>query len=492
MPPSSLTQQITVITREVSGNQWIFHISSTDAALINSDYTKLKVNTDTTGIVSPWESSNWCIYSGETVDPFGTLWKISDNGSGDWSIDFTVDTGEGLIFFSDINKWSFIIETIIAPPSNIPPIVIQWSGAFDIDSNIVRYELSYQTSGSWKPLPYVVSSLTSGSYTFTPLEQANHKFRIRIVDSFNTFSTYKYFDYIISSDYKISTNSSTTGGETLCGIAPASTFTTSIFLSNNPPTAGVIVYTDSGKTNTFNGLDEYWLIKSPTGVLYSCLISGGLSSGLITEVHLCGSINGLRSQTGRSNALATCSDSVSINVYWENLLGLGSKLYTDSSYTTPFLGNQQFFIIEYSNVEVVVKVGDISDPSVVVSKQNKFDTCAMIVRFFRSNGSLTDGNLCGLVFQTDFAAPGPNFYIKYYDSINDGVTLITNADPAYAYNDENATTIFQGGDKYYKIQSWYNQLSGQVTGQVCKIANDGLVTIVGNCDGGTYLPLQNY
>lgn len=288
-------------------------------------------------------------------------------------------------------------------------ILLQWSNAFDAEFSIEGYELSYRTTGSniWQDLPFINSSATSGTYSFTPQQQVSHTFRIRIRDTGGEVSSeYKYFHYVITSNYQISSEYSFFGGEdSSCPIIESNTNSYStIFLSSEPPAINVIVYTNSETETprtTFNGmvssLSQCWIIKSPSGLFYSCRIDG---NGVIIEPpYLCGVSKTARISAGRqTNTVAGfCELQLNSNVYWntDDNFAIGTKLYSDSGCTTPFIGAKLFYIVEYIDTSTsvtltkVVQIGTNADTSVIVSIVNKATVCSLIRPGFRSDPNAT-------------------------------------------------------------------------------------------------------
>ena len=364
------------------------------------------------------------------------------------------------------------------------PIILEWSNAFDVDNNISGYELSYKTTGSWISLPFISSSLTTGSYSFTPTQQVTHSFRIRIRDSFGEVSQYKYFNYAITTtpEYQISSVYLNTGSgliEEACQIViePTNTYTP-IYLSSTPPDIGVTVYTDTPNTNTYYGHNEYWVIKSPSGLHYSCWID---DYGVIQDVYICVT-NIAQITVGRSTANATCALPFISSVYWDSQssFAIGTILYTDSTCTVPFNGQLKFYRIEYTNslgltLEKVIKVGNLTNPSVIVSIDSVSNVCSIVLLSYRTSGTSTlDGtSLCQL-------SPNTKCYIRLADP-----SIISSGDIVYTVSGTNPGPTFSGGDKYYNM---YISLApaGPTTNAICKVDNYGVIEVQGYCSWSAF------
>ena len=482
-------------------SSWVFEISSLDAASIQSYHyglsidTVLNTNRHPSLISSPWSE----IYtSGLTSDPYELLvggWKII-NSSGTWYISFSFYVAGPQ--FTNINDWTNFqwFPSTSPTPSSITPILLEWSNAFDVDNNISGYELSYRTTptGSWIPLPigigFIASSQTSGSYSFTPTQQVTHYFRIRVRDSFAAVSTYKYFNYTITAEYQISSVyvNGEFGSVQACQITsePTNTYS-SIYLSTTPPDIGVVVSTN---TTTYYGHNEYWLIKSPSELYYSCLID---DYGVIQEVYLCVT-NSAQISLGRSTANATCLLTLTSTVYWESQysFAVGTLLYTDPSCTVPFNGSQKYFLVEYTDssgltLTKVMKVGTgasfftPSNPSVIVSIENKSTVCSTVLLSYRTSGTIAlDGtSLCQ-------DSPTTKCYIRLADP-----SIISTGDIVYTASGSSPGATFSGGNKYYNM---YISLAAEssTTNAICKVDNFGVIQVQGFCSasagGCCFLP----
>lgn len=376
------------------------------------------------------------------------------------------------------------------------PIILEWSNAFDIDNNISGYELSYKTTGSWVS-SFIPSSQTSGSYSFTPTQQVTHLFRIRVRDSFGEVSSYKFYNYIISAEYQISSayyNQDSQGAIVGCQIIsePTNVYTP-IYLSSSPPDIGVTVYNDSPPTtNVYYGQDEYWLIKSPSGLYYSCLIN---VHGVIQDIYLCGS-NSARASgyntttniwTGRNTAEATCNLQLTGTLYWksQDSFVVGTILYTNAACTTQFIGNKQYFIVEYTNTSEltltrVVRIGNTTNLSVIVSIDNKSTVCSTVsVAYRTANAAVLNGNaICQ-------DSPTTKCYIRLADPF-----IISTGDIVYKTQGTSIGPIFSGGNGYYNMY-----LAPAEPGQqnaVCQVNDNGVITVQGFCSanagGCCFLP----
>jgi hypothetical protein len=354
------------------------------------------------------------------------------------------------------------------------PIVLEWKDAFDADYNIAGYELSYKTNGDWStPAVFIPSSATGGSYSFTPTQQIDHTFRIRIVDSFGEVSGYQYFLYPISPSYQISNYFDNQGPvATSCQISSQPSVTYSpIFLSSTPPAVGVTVYTNSGMTSNFIGQDFFWIIKSPSGLEYSCRI---LNNGVIQEIHLCGNNSGTRSSIGKTTANTTCSLlATDANIYWNSVdsFSVGTILYTNSDCTSVFNGGGLYYMMQYTDPNGVTptKVVHVGILGNIVSIVDKVTVCGII-----RSGSRTDAN-------ADCNSAITN---TCYISSADPITIATND---IVYTNSQGTMPFSGGDLVYRVFIATIPTTNQVP-VLCKITNDGKVTVTGYCSiygGGT-------
>ena len=367
-------------------------------------------------------------------------------------------------------------------------INLEWSNAFDIDNNISGYELSYKTTGSWISLPFITSSLTSGSYSFTPTQQVNHSFRIRVRDTFSAVSTYKYFNYTITAEYQISSEYYNNTFDDLnndardtCQIVsdPTNTYT-NIYLSSAPPAIGVTVYTDEQQTNTYYGHNEYWIIKSPSGLHYSCWID---DFGVIQEIYVCGSNSAQASGyspitniwTGRTTAAATCNLLLTGTIYWNSSAGfeVGTPIYTDSACNIPLNGGSKFFMVEYTNTNglTLTRVIKIGTDSTILSIQNKSTVCSVLSMAYRTATGVTVLN--GSTLCQD--SPNTTCYIRLADP-----SIISTDD--IVYTNSGGTLIFNGGDGYYNMYI-ATVAAGENSNAICKVGTNGVITLQGFCSG---------
>lgn len=117
---------ITILSRDVVPggmflpDTWRFHVSSTDAAAVQADHLSLTVDTAIgSNLYASLSSSPWSdIYTSSTSDPYGLLWTVVDNGSGDWSINFIVPISNAQ--FTDINDWGGFEASGTTPPGPTP------------------------------------------------------------------------------------------------------------------------------------------------------------------------------------------------------------------------------------------------------------------------------------------------------------------------------------------------------------------------------------
>ena len=377
------------------------------------------------------------------------------------------------------------------------PIILEWSNAFDVDNNITGYELSYKTTGSWISLPFITSSQTSGSYSFTPTQQVTHSFRIRVRDSFSAVSSYKYFNYVISAEYQISsvyynnTFDENNDVRDTCQIVsdPTNTYT-DIYLSSAPPAIGVIVYTDQQQTNDYFGHNEYWIIKSPSGLHYSCWID---DFGVIQAVYLCGANSAQISANapnwlGRLAASQTCGLALTGTVYWDSQysFAVGTILYTDPLFTTPLNGQSRFFRMEYTNslgltLTKIVKVGDLTNPSVIVSMDNVSTVCSALFMAYRTTGTNFNTSLGNSIDGTSLCQLSPN--TKCYIRVADP-SIISTGDIVYTVSGTNAGPTFSGGNQYYNMYIAF-AANGPNTNAICQVDDYGVITVQGYCSGSS-------
>jgi hypothetical protein len=353
------------------------------------------------------------------------------------------------------------------------PIILQWSNAFDAEDNISGYELSYKTnSPSWIELPFIESSETTGTYSFTPIQQIDHTFRIRIRDEFGRVSEYQYFSYPIAPDYQISSRSlpgRDVPGENACGILDVNDVLYSpVELSSTPPAVDVIVYKNG---TIFLGGSKYWIIKSPSGFNYSCKI---LNSGIIQQILLCGNNSGFRSSLGKTDINSTCSLTTTENIYWPGTANfvVGTLLYTniDCTPTSIFNGNGLFYLLQYTDANEltsikIVKVGGTGpDLGKIISVVNKLDVCRVI----RAGG---------------ISAPSNTPHTATCNSVSSNTCYIVSVDDTdisvndIVYTESTGTTRFIGGDRTYRV---FIQATLRVV-KLCKIDNNGKVTQTSYC-----------
>ncbi len=156
---------ITILSRDVLVTYtsiWRFHISSSDASLINANHLDLIITTlggdkKPSLAVSPFSE----IYFGGTEDPFGLVWTVVDNGAGDWSINFIVpviDTN-----FTDINDWTNFqltapvvvdIQEMLARSPQFA--IVDATGCDTVEYKITNYQGEFTDFASY-PISYTKS-----------------------------------------------------------------------------------------------------------------------------------------------------------------------------------------------------------------------------------------------------------------------------------------------------------------------------------------------
>ena len=383
-------------------------------------------------------------------------------------------------------------------------ILLEWTGAFDTDGAVVRYDLSYKTNGPsfiniasvYPPNP---NDPSYGSYSFTPIQQIEHTFRIVAVDDDGAVSAPKYYQYRIFVNYQISNIFNTQTNIDACQITTqAGTTYDSVFLSETPIAVGVVVFINAAKTIRKAGENFCWIIKTPGGIIYSCRINGnaatndnGATGGEITELYLCSGGGGV----GDNSGLITLGRSSIQGVngvcllgfdggtkYWQNTLAIDTIIYNDSSYTSFFPGDSKYYIIQYIDqfdltVENVVK---ITSQGRITEIYNRINACSTIKSARRSNGGVSEPGNSTCTLET------VGCYITTVDSyiINDGDTV---------YNDSIGTIKFNGGGQYYRLYLTSNTTGNaeDLTNAVAKVGTQGEIRIAGYCGlspGGCPVP----
>lgn len=509
---------IDIISREIIGDffvfpppNWIFHISESDYNLINANHELLQIETSYAGWVKPWISGgdpNTSIYGISTVDPFQTGWYTNYSTdsipTGDWTIGF-IQIAQNPFFDDGIDSWtSFTTGTIpivvppVIPASTIEPILLEWSGASDSDGTVEGYQLSYKTTGpSFINIATVQADANDpshGSYSYTPIQQIAHTFRIIAVDNLGAVSVPKYYQHQIVANYQISNLFDTQTTTSACQITQVGGTYSSVFLSTTPIAVGVIVFINAEKTIRFTGSNNCWIIKTPGGLEYSCRIngSGGSTGGEIIELYLCSGGGGVGDNSGlitlgRSSIQGVngvCSLGWDVTKYWQDTLAIDTIIYNDSDYTSFFIGNLKYYIIQYFNqfdltVENVVQIDNLGRITYI---NNRINACSSIKTARRSfaPGIFPGNDSCTL--------STVGCYIRTVDAY-----IINNGD--IVYNDINGASAFNGGDQYYRLYLNSNLAVTSVvdlTNAIAKVGINGLVTISGYCglstEGGCPVP----
>ena len=166
-------QNINIISRDVIPASgffpaiWRFKISSTDAQSIINNHFGFEIDT-LSGVKAPsLESAPWSeIYTGSTSDPYPFVWGVYENGtgSGDWRINFIIQSGNTSIF-SDINDWNDFTISIEFPMIQdlrvrSPYLLISTGDTattFTNTSYIIRQYEDEINSFSTQPISYVKS-----------------------------------------------------------------------------------------------------------------------------------------------------------------------------------------------------------------------------------------------------------------------------------------------------------------------------------------------
>ena len=371
---------ITILSREVVVNintSWIFYISEVDAAAIIADHYSFTLTLLSGAIVHPsLPSAPWSeLYSGLFMDLFGSGWNVTDNGSGDWSINFLV--GVGNPNFTNIGDWyNFEVNatTPITPTTGGNQIKLYWNGATD-DTGISGYQLQWRTSTTvpWSPVISIThdanysgntSQTGGGSYSHSATQLVDHFFRIRIVDSSGQYSSeYKYITASVDANVilisKIGSNFSTF----VCTANPL-TPEDQVLLSPLPQNLIVanVTYVKNTNNTTFNGSGKYWRILL-SGAQYACKVE---LDGLITEVIDC-ELEGLGtvyhtediSSTGVTTVVTNGSvcDLILVNsIYFTGVLGVGTIIYRQVDdagvLSDPFPGANKFYVVGSSIVKI--------------------------------------------------------------------------------------------------------------------------------------------
>lgn len=260
-------------------------------------------------------------------------------------------------------------------PSGSNILNLSWSGASDPEGFIRGYDLNYKVgnSSTWISIPFINTIEGGASYNFTINQQVTHAFRVRTVDTANATSNYVYFTYSVTPIFQISQNS--VSGQDACLIAVDPN--TVIYLQTATPSINGVVYVDDGFVAEFDGTRDTvdaqfsgptsrsWKIKTPTNLLYSCVINN--AGVIVAEPTLCSlSYNSGLLSNKEVTALLACRKVVLSNnpVYWQGTLAVGIILYRNVSaniLSSPVA--QGFYHIYYSDPlselesEYIIEVG---------------------------------------------------------------------------------------------------------------------------------------
>lgn len=249
-----------------------------------------------------------------------------------------------------------------------------WRGASD-DLGIDKYEIKYRLGSQpalYGPIyvnhiigatyidPITAVTITNtytsgfGTYSFSVEQYTKHTFIIRTIDSIGQISQNTLeIEVEVDSNILRSSTANPSGTGTACSISSFPTipiYITDLSTTGVPVVGTSIVYNDDALTSSFDGSDYSWKVLISNS-LYSLRIN---SSGLITQLVVCSSTNSLNRGKLTSNSSTTktgvCSYPfpISINVYFEGLLGVNTFLYNDSNQSSPKNGNNRFFGINYS------------------------------------------------------------------------------------------------------------------------------------------------
>ena len=242
-------------------------------------------------------------------------------------------------------------------------IKLNWSGA-TASLGIKGYEISHKesTDSLWTTFPFITSSTSSGTYTWTGAEyNKNYNFRIRTKDNTDLLSNYKFVNistimednlppttvssYVVndvqpesfnitfsgaSDDYEIK------GHEVSYKKTADSTYTTNPF-----------IITSSGSfTTSLTGLSPIteYNIRVRTKDIFDVWSTAYFSITLTTDAEPVNSFN--RSSSSKSTGTACGSLSLGSNlIYFSGILESGNVVYTNSSLTTPFNGSNRIWLV---------------------------------------------------------------------------------------------------------------------------------------------------
>lgn len=251
-------------------------------------------------------------------------------------------------------------------------IQLNWSGA-TASNGIQGYEISYKesTGSTYTNLPFITSSATTGSYTWTSAALfKDYNFRIRTKDNENLFSSYKTFNLSTSvtspntvDSYILIYNNESEIGLEFSGATDDygikghevsykrtidSIYTTLPFITTSNGYFSIVI--DSLVQST-----DYD-IRVRTQNIYDIWSSTYFN---ITEETLSGLTSSVSRSITSANSGSACALTITSNyLYYSGIISNGNIFYTDSALTTPYAGSNRVWHVGNIDESYSVKISN--------------------------------------------------------------------------------------------------------------------------------------
>ena len=350
-------------------------------------------------------------------------------------------------------------------------IKITWTGATD-NVAILGYEVSWKLSynSTWTIVPFITTSETFGSFTLPGVGFNNtYNFRVRTRDTAQNWSTsYKTVDFTY-----LDTVPPTAPTDLILTPQPTSIYASWYGATDN---VGIDGYELSYKLSSAS---TWTILPFTPDTFYSVT---GLNQTTSYDFRIRSKDVGGNWSTSYTTATTTTLTSISINRSLQVDNGCGNitpqittystdafaniqvgvtKLYQDSSYSQPLVGNNNDF-----------KIGNFTTGFKTVSVDNDgmiqfLDSCEEQIFGYQRSSTNSNSVDCGLPF-SEFP---PFIYFKK------PLYMLTTSD--FAYNNSTATTVFNGAHKYWTIVDaiGYNTITYSI-----HINTNGAITHIHKCD----------
>lgn len=269
-------------------------------------------------------------------------------------------------------------------------INLKWSGATDLEDEIIGYELSYTTNTdivntSWILVSFIPTTNSYGTFSFNSSQSIKHVFRIRTKDAAQNFSEYKYLEVPFNEIYYISNTSNPYYIRQEQNSCELTNTDFALFSPMDITVGSTIMYNDEvlesisffdGTRASVSGpsignLPRLWKVITPSMESYSLKIN---NLGVIQSSTLCGNINnvndGLLSNVSTISSICNFEVIYDNIIYWQFTLSIGTLLYSDVSLTSKL--NSGYYRILYIKNNIQYDFVISVDNNGVILTKNKY------------------------------------------------------------------------------------------------------------------------